>query len=121
MNKDNLARRIHLLMQREGLTQQELATLLHISQPAISLYLKGRMPPADILFRIAQIGNCSVEWLLTGRQAKPNGMAIGETPARYGKEALLLQLWEKLPPKIRQDMLVLMQHIVDQLDHRKNR
>ncbi|OPX32562.1 hypothetical protein B1H10_07425 [candidate division KSB1 bacterium 4484_188] len=49
MTGENLATRIRHVMQQEGLTQKDLAALLHISQPAVSLYLKGRMPPADTL------------------------------------------------------------------------
>jgi len=121
MTGENLATRIRHVMQQEGLTQKDLAALLHISQPAVSLYLKGRMPPADTLYRIAQIGNCSVEWLLTGHKPKQGNMVVRETSSGYGKEALLLQLWQKLPKKIRQDVLTLLQHITERFDKPENR
>ncbi|MCK4895076.1 MAG: helix-turn-helix transcriptional regulator, partial [Calditrichia bacterium] len=56
MNKTALSKRIREVIKKRGMTQQDLASLLQISQPAISLYLRGRIPPADILYKIARIG-----------------------------------------------------------------
>ncbi len=89
-----------------------MADTLGISQPAISLYLKGRVPPADVLFRIASLGETTVEWLLSGDEKKSEQL-VREKTALYGNQHLLLKLWEKLPASVQRDMLMLMRHIVE--------
>lgn len=102
--------RLRELMQLKNWTQKDLAALLGISQPAVSLYLQGRMPPGDVLFRIARLGGTTVEWLLTGREAAED--RVGETAPAYGDEAILLELWHRLPPPMRQVVL----HLVRELN-----
>lgn len=119
MKEQHFSQRISLLMSRLGLNQKELARQLGISQPAVSLYLKGRMPPADVIFRLARLANTSMEWILTGEQKpEPEGAgtsraatAVHETAPVYGSRAELLHLWQQLPEPIRQDLLALMRHL----------
>ena len=66
INKKQIGKRIRQIMGQLDVTQQELADLLGVSQPAISIYLKGRMPPPDVLLQIARLGGTTVEWILTG-------------------------------------------------------
>ncbi|MBZ0158424.1 MAG: helix-turn-helix transcriptional regulator [Alphaproteobacteria bacterium] len=51
---------------RGKITQAKFAEMLHVSQGNVSKYERGMLPDALTLKRIAEIGQCSVEWLLTG-------------------------------------------------------
>lgn len=117
MNKAERAqvgRRIQQLMKRVGITQKGLADYLNISQPAISLYLQGRIPPADVLLRIARLANTTVEWILTGEEDHPREMlAVKENQVPYGKESVLLELWSQLPQSARSDFLNLLKRFVE--------
>jgi transcriptional regulator with XRE-family HTH domain len=104
--------RIRTIMQKKNLTQQDMSELMEISQPAISTYLKGRMPPADVLYRIARLDNTTVEWLLTGE--RPNqATSVHETQPYYGNEYLMLKFWRILPSKIQKDLLALVTHLAE--------
>lgn len=100
-------------MKRAGITQKGLADYLNISQPAVSLYLQGRLPPADVLFKIAKLGNTTVEWILTG-ETTPSQRAIQVKEERiaYGSEIVLYELWQQVPENIRQAFLSLMKQVV---------
>lgn len=50
----------------------EFAKMLGIPQPNLSKYESGRMPPADVLQKIADHGGVTVKWLLTGKEEKKN-------------------------------------------------
>lgn len=51
-----------------GLTQEDFSKLIGVSQDTVSSYEKGiHEPSSDVLSKIAELGNCSVDWLLTGR------------------------------------------------------
>lgn len=107
--------RIKEIMKRVGITQKGLADYLNISQPAVSLYLQGRIPPADVLLKIARLGGTTVEWILTGAGEPFNELPkILEQQAAYGSEAALFELWNKLPENVRQTVLKLLQHLAEQ-------
>lgn len=44
----------------------EIARELEVSDSAVTLYLKGRIPSASTLIEISNLTNCSIHWLLTG-------------------------------------------------------
>jgi transcriptional regulator with XRE-family HTH domain len=48
----------------------EFAKILGIPQPNLSKYESGRMPPADVMQKIADYGGVTVKWLLTGKEEK---------------------------------------------------
>ncbi|MBN2365000.1 MAG: XRE family transcriptional regulator [Calditrichaeota bacterium] len=108
----NFSSRLRNLMENLGFTQKELADAIGTSQPAVSLYLKGRIPPADILYRIARLDNTTVEWLLSGKEDYPQ-MTVGEKKPHYGREAVLLERWSRLNPKLQKVILNLMKDLVD--------
>ena len=60
--------RIDYIRRQNNLNQEQLAAKLNISQPAVSKYLKDRIPPADILLKLANLGGTTVEWILTGEK-----------------------------------------------------
>jgi len=111
MESNQPARRIREIMRKKNMTQQQLSTLLGISQPAVSLYLQGRMPPADVLYQIAQLDNTSVEWLLTGQ--KRETLQVKEKTVFYGDQYVLLKLWDRLPSPIQKDLLNLIRHLLE--------
>ena len=103
-------RQLKKLMEHQGLNQKELAQLLDVSQPAISLYLRGRVPPAAILLKMATLGGTSIEWLLTGSSSPTT--RVREKPSAYGMEQTLIYYWKKLNPETRSSLLFLMKQLV---------
>ena len=65
---EKIINRINLIRVQNNLNQEQLAKKLHISQPAVSKYLKDRIPPAEILLKLARLGGTTIEWLLTGKK-----------------------------------------------------
>jgi transcriptional regulator with XRE-family HTH domain len=114
MKSKELVDYIKAIMREKVFTQHELAQALGISQPAVSLYLQGRMPPADVLLRLARLGGTTVEKLLSGKAQKSVDGVVRETPPPYGNGQALLELWDQLPPNIQRDMLRLMRDIISQ-------
>ncbi|MEJ2544616.1 MAG: helix-turn-helix transcriptional regulator, partial [Calditrichaceae bacterium] len=69
INISEVSQRIDLIRKQNGWTQGEMAEALQLSQPAVSIYLKERIPPAETLLRLAEIGNTTIEWILTGQKS----------------------------------------------------
>ncbi len=65
----NLGSRIQELRKQRGVSQQELAAQIKISKSMINRYEnKGVQPPADIISRIADTLNTSVDFLINGNK-----------------------------------------------------
>lgn len=60
--------RIDSIRRQKNMKQEQLAAALGISQPAVSKYLKDRIPPGDILLKLARLSNTTIEWILTGQK-----------------------------------------------------
>jgi len=105
-----VSRRIDWIRRQNGLSQEQLARRLHISQPAVSHYLKKRLPPADILLRIARLGNTTVEWILTGQKSYYYGQ-VKEDEQPYDAELKLLQQLNRLPGEVRQAVVLLIERL----------
>lgn len=68
---------LRIQMIRGKMTQQELAKKLGIKQSNVSRYEKGRIPNPEVLLKIAQFANVSIEWLLTGKERyHHNGFSV---------------------------------------------
>ena len=62
------SKRLATLIKKSGLKQYQFAEKCKITAAALSTYLnKERIPESEILLIIAQFGNTSMEWLLTGK------------------------------------------------------
>jgi transcriptional regulator with XRE-family HTH domain len=61
-----LAQRIRQVRGQLGVTQAQFAQRLGTIQVSVARYEAGRVPRADLLVRIAKMGNVTVEWLLHG-------------------------------------------------------
>ena len=74
----SVGRRIRQVRQRLKLTQAGLARELGIIKVSIARYEAGRVPRANLLDRIATLGEVSVEWLLHGSSpSQRSGVEIG--------------------------------------------
>lgn len=67
----DLGKRIQELRKKNDLTQQELAKRVAISHPQIVRYEnKGVQPPADVLSRMADVFNVSIDYLVNGDKSE---------------------------------------------------
>lgn len=81
--KSIIGERIKELREKQGLTQKELATFLGISDRAVGYYEKEeRTPPPDMLQKIADFFDVSVDYLL-GRTDLPNAYIPEEYKQKY--------------------------------------
>ncbi len=88
MNKQ-FALRLRRAIQAVGINPTQFAYKARVPQGTISKCLSGHVPTARILLRIAKLTGKSVDWFLTGKEAKGRGEGyIAERPARYGTKRL---------------------------------
>ena len=116
MDNNIIAARIAYLMNQMGYTQQQFAEILEITQPAISNYLKGRIPPAQVLLRLAKLAQVSVDWILTGEE-KPVGR-VSDSKSTYSSRVTLAEKIKKLPVELQ----IALESLVDKMlgiKHRK--
>jgi transcriptional regulator with XRE-family HTH domain len=58
----------HLIQQEGGRAKkQAFARRIGVKPQQLSRYLKGQLPDAPTLLAIAEVGQVSIDWLLTGR------------------------------------------------------
>lgn len=63
---EKFGERLKIALKSSGYTQSKITEELNLSKNAITNYVNGRLPKADILYNIAKTLNVSMEWLLTG-------------------------------------------------------
>lgn len=112
MNIDHaqVASRIRSIMRRLGVTQAGLAQALNTTQPAVSKYLQGRMPPAEVLFRLAGLAEVSMEWILTGMEAR-SFQKIAEPSGIYRTDHAINARLAPLPENIRDALQTLIDYL----------
>ena len=112
-----ITQRIDLIRKQNGWTQGQLAEALQLSQPAVSKYLKDRIPPAETLLRLAQIGNTTIEWILSGQKSylfqERNGK-VSEDVRVYDTEYNLVKKIALLPVDIRNAIETIIDCALDQ-------
>jgi len=99
IDQTKVSKRIFEIMHKLSLNQNQIADLLKITQPAVSKYLNDRIPPAAILFAIAQISGRSIEWLLTG-ESKNLSYKVAEPGVIYNGRINLEDKLSLLPKEI---------------------
>ncbi|ADH59838.1 transcriptional regulator, XRE family [Thermoanaerobacter mathranii subsp. mathranii str. A3] len=98
-----LGERIKELRKKKGVTQKELALYLGVSDRAVGYYESGqRTPPPDILQKIADFFNVSVDYLL-GRTGVYN--PTDEITEAISDDPELFEFWNTL--KEREDLKLL--------------
>jgi transcriptional regulator with XRE-family HTH domain len=112
------ARRLRELMEKHELSQEDLANLLDVSQPSISNYVRGRIPPAEILLEMSRIFRVSMEYLLTGTGSKQTHAAeeysVQEPGMSYGDpEQMVISLFRGLTPEEKKAILLIMKKLAN--------
>ena len=98
----------HLVKQESGRAKkQAFARRIGVKPQQLSRYLKGQLPDAPTLLAIAEVGQVSIDWLLTGREVR-GGEDQEVSRASLGALRRLAQL----PTPV---VLVLLR-VVDELD-----
>ncbi len=77
MSKSIFPDRLAALLQSRSVKQNQLAEAVGITQSDVSRYLQGRVPSADILYRIACHFGVSMDYFFGGA-AEPKGWTPGE-------------------------------------------
>lgn len=78
MTEEHFGHRLRSLF--AGLKNKEIADKLGVSPPAVQNYLKGRVPDAELLLKIANLTGCDLHWLLTGVDSR----TVNVTPSATG-------------------------------------
>ncbi len=109
-----VSERINWLRKQNGLSQEELAAALQVSQPAVSKYLRSRVPPAETLLRLAQLGRTTIEWILTGQKSytfSEEPSKVREPGTAYDADWQITQKIAALPLPLKEAVM----RIVDKL------
>ncbi len=116
IDQKRIGERIEAIRKELGFTQHELARALGVTQSAVSKYLNNRIPPADVLYRLAQLGKTTMEWILCGEKSywyTPGATAVREAETAYDADLGLARQIARLPKEARQALVVLI-HLLSQ-------
>lgn len=118
INQEQISKRIFYLMQALGANQKTFADLLGITQPAVSKYLRDRIPPPVVLLKLARAAGTSIEWILTGQIEEHNRM-IAEPNADYTTELNINQKVSCLPIPIQAGLNSLIDAILENPENKQ--
>ena len=100
-----ISKRINFIMFDLGINQNQLAKMINITQPAISKYLKGRIPPPFVLLHLAKLSGKSIEWILTGENdINAPAKKVSENPDTFGEKKTLEEKLKMLPVNIKKNI-----------------
>jgi len=77
--------RLRKAIQTLGMSPTHFAHKARIPQGTISKCVNGHVPTARILLRISKLSGKSVDWFLTGKEARAREGYVAEKPVRYGR------------------------------------
>ena len=98
----------HLVKQESGRAKkQAFARKIGVKPQQLSRYLKGQLPDAPTLLAIAEVGQISIDWLLTGREVRSREEQ-GVPPASLSALRRLAQL--PIP------VVLVLLRVIDELD-----
>ena len=104
-SNDAISKRINFIMFELGINQNQLAKMLNITQPAISKYLKGRIPPPFVLLHLSKISGKSIEWILTGEnEINIPVKKVSETMSPYTAKKSFEEKINLLPADIKKNI-----------------
>ena len=95
-DQNQISQRISWIMQKHKINQNQLALKLQVTQPAVSKYLQGRVPPPIVLLRLAKLANTTIEWLLTGKEDHLIGK-VTEKAGEYYTPSTIQFKFQSLP------------------------
>jgi predicted transcriptional regulator len=102
-------------MNELGVNQNQLAEILKITQPAISKYLQGRIPPPFVLLELSKLSQKSIEWILTGdEETQFKSDKVAEKSSYYATGDSLHKKIEQLPLELRKKMEALIDTLLEQ-------
>lgn len=102
---DSFAQRLTLLRENKNLKKKDLAAILNVSSACISQYEnESSMPSPDILVRIAQYFNVSVDFLIANDTAELK-LDLRDQFCEQVTFYDLLNTCNQLPPKSRKALL----------------
>lgn len=96
INQKDVSERITYLMFQMKLNQQQFADLLGVTQPAVSKYLKERIPPAPVLLKLAHAASTTIEWILSGDKVDSR-QKVAEPFVVYSPPLSIEQKFRQLP------------------------
>ncbi len=108
-----ICERINRIRKNRGMSQKQFAVALDISQSGVSKYLKQRIPPAEILFKIATLGQTTMEYILTGEKTYDiieENLLVSENINRYNTPEDLHGQIAQLPYTVRTAILSLIDY-----------
>ena len=113
----HIKKKIREILLHSGYTQQEWAEMLEISQPSISHYLKGRIPPVEVLTKIAELVQIPLESILfpVTYESENNTQILAERKGEYLQQEIVV-LFNKLPIKMQKQLLSFLRTTVAELE-----
>ena len=97
LNKEEIGKRIAFYRKERGITQKELADLLHISYQAVSKWESGKsLPTVEMLYEISNLLHVTVDILLNENAWKNRGISYWDIGLDTRKLYLLKAEIEKL-------------------------
>lgn len=102
---NDISKRLNKIMFDLEINQNQLAKILNVTQPAISKYLKGRVPPPNVLLKLSKLSGRSIEWMLTGNEdVISNKNIISEEQSQYHIAKTIEEKFKLLPKDIRKNI-----------------
>lgn len=107
--------RLRLALKESEISQDALAAILGVTRGAVGHYLNGRrMPPLDLLGKIAESLSVSLNWLLLGKGPKSMSDASGIQDSRQINQIMFKEIIKTLKIWLKQNGYVM--EIEDQID-----
>ncbi len=108
-----ISKRINKIMFDLGINQDQLAKILNITQPAVSKYLKGRVPPPNVLLQLSKLSGTSIERILTGNiETKQKDITLFEESEQYHTSKTIEEKFNLLPTDIQKNIETLIDSIL---------
>lgn len=90
VNTSRIGERLNKLIKKHDLTQRDFATRVGVTEQSIGNYISNRRtPPVDVLLRMKQEFQFSLDWLLAGEEKQER--VFQESPAVYQRAKPLEQ------------------------------
>jgi predicted transcriptional regulator len=113
-SNESISKRINKIMFDLGINQQQLAKILNITQPAVSKYLKGRIPPPNILLQLSKLSGMTIEWILTGNTEVPlRSDMVSDQSEQYYIKKTIEEKFNMLPNRIQNNIETLIDSILN--------